>query len=304
MLDSVPLALSEFTMHSTILTRSFLVLALFSGFCQSGNASVVYQSSSFVSATSHGSTLTDSNGPAPVSNAEAFNGLAGANASASAYGNASNFGVAASGGAYNSSRTFSALATSSNTWTLTNDTGVASTFTSSWLVNQGNLMTRLGVGTDWSKAVFGFTLWDSGSILASSRIQLDSKGNIVASGMPFLNQTYTHYSEEEHWVSWDAFTFSINLGVLQPGESKTLTYDLFASADADYSHTPDNYCPTSDMDCRAPRSGAWGSDPGSFTGSPVATFGTSDASQIPEPSSLLLLGLCLPLLAQRRLFKS
>lgn len=287
-------------MYSPTISRSILLLSLLSGICQSGHASVVFQSSAYAEATSQGATLTASDGPNVASYAEATSGSGGAYADASSHGNINDYGVVAMGGAYNGLRTFSSLATVQNTWTLTNDSGIASSFNASWLVEAGSLMTRLGVGSDWSKAVFGFSLRDGASILASSVIQLDSNGNVTATGMPLLNQTYTYFLEEEHWLSWDAFTFSISLGVLQPGDSKTLIYDMFAMADGDYTNTPDNYCPTVDIDCRAPRAGAWGSDPGIFTGVPVATFETPVASQIPEPSSLLLLGLALPLLPRRK----
>ncbi len=239
-----------------------------------------------------------------ASYAEAYAG--NSSAGATAYGNAGNYGVSAVGSVNDGilGKTFAASATSTSTWTLTNDTGVANAFTSSWVVNQVDLYTRLGAGSDWGSVMFGFTLADSGTVLASAMISLDGAGNIVTSGMSPSRQTYIHYPvEETHWVTWDAFTFNINLGILLPGDSKTLTYTMIASAAGDYSNTPSGYCPTTGSDCRAPRVGVGGSDPGVFSGLPVATFSTPGASQVPEPSSLLLLGLALPLLTQRRLIK-
>jgi hypothetical protein len=293
-------------MRASALPRTLLLLTLISGISHSASASVVYQSTSFATATTNGTTFSDNQGPTSVSASYADAHTGASYAGANAYGNAGNYGVSAAGGANDGilGKTFSAFATSTSTWTLTNDTGVASAFTSSWLVNQVDLYTRLGVGSDWGRAMFGFTLSDSGTVLASAMISLDGTGNIVTSGMSPSRQTYIHYPiEETHWVIWDAFTFNINLGILLPGDSKTLIYTMFASADGDYSNTPSGYCPTTDSDCPAPRVGASGSDPGVFSGLPVATFSTPSISQVPEPSSLLLLGLALPMLAQRKLIK-
>lgn len=284
--------------------RALLLLTLISGISHSASASIVYQSTSFTTSSAGGNTFSDSQGPASSSAAYADAYSIGSHAGGSAYGNASNYGVAAGGGtnSANTTKHFSAFSTSISTWTLTNDTGAATAFTSSWLVNQVDLYSRLGVGSDWGKASFGFTLSDSGTLLASATVSLDGAGNIVTSGMSPTRQTYTHYPvEETHALIWDAFTFNINLGILLPGDSKTLTYSMFASAAGDYSNTPVGYCPTTDSDCPAPRVSSSGSDPGVFNGLPVATFSTPNSSQVPEPSSLLLLGLALPLLVCRQL---
>jgi hypothetical protein len=264
-------------------------------------ATIVFQTAAVASGTLGATSSFDSSPTAASARAEVFLTNPGYVYS-DAKSDLNDYAVATIARAYDQNRQVSGSSKVENTWIITNTSGVASNFTSTFLIQGGGLSARQGVGPDLATATFGFNLFDitgTTNNLASNLTELKSNGNLTQSGFA-LNNVFQTYSWETHDVLWDASSFSINLGTLQSGETRKLRYEIFTSVVADYSNTPDGYCPTLDSDCRAPEVGAWGSDPGTFAGVPIGSFSSGSATDIPEPTSLLLFGASLGLLTSMR----
>lgn len=173
--------------------------------------------------------------------------------------------------------------------TLTNNTGVAQNVSFSFFVYSGEITARNGVDTsgagflaniDWG----GTTAWRAGVDITNGRFfvpsdvptsSVDVTANAADFGFAFSgSSTYT--------AAWDDYSNTLGLGLLNPGESRTLTYTMTA-----YSFSgPSSF---------AGYGGAFGfgGDPLKFETTPVPSgtpvgFAFSPAAPVPEPSTYLM----------------
>lgn len=180
------------------------------------------------------------------------------------------------------------------TRTITNSSAIAQSVSFSFFVFHGEISARAGLdtsgasfaaGIDWG----GQSLWGTRLDLTNGRFYIpDVPTATVTNSVSAADFSYvTSQSSTDSFAylgSWGDYAKTLGLGILNPGESKTLTYTMSTLS---YSGS-NNYAGYGG-------SAGYGSDPLSFDMSPlpggVAIGVSMAAAPVPEPSTCAMLGL-------------
>lgn len=225
---------------------------------------------------------------------------------------ASSFGnsVGPYGAGGNGSGVFDATGKFLRSWDITNDSGAAQNYSFNFFIYYGSLSAsdNGAGGTGYAEYMVNI-LRDNSTSLFSSTAKIDSNGTLTTSGT-----TLTGASQSGSIYSWGGTYFTIDLGVLNAGESTSVQYDLIGHAFGNYDFTTTN-CGygygdgygefrtnfvSGDEQCSNTGSSyAFLGDPDSLNVTPIAGIGVT-SNAVPEPATLGLLGLGLLGLGLRR----
>lgn len=225
--------------------------------------------------------------------------------------------AAGSGG----SGVFDATALFTRTWNITNTTDTAQRYSFSFLVERGELEAHNGGESGDGRASYLLSIAMGGSSLFSSGATLNSHGELVETGTRLSGAGATAGFGA---YSWGDTLLSLDLGVLNPGETQLLSYDLVGHSFGNYGFTERCYegggggggggygeFPVLFSDADVPGGGGlavgeycyWSTgvswarigDPSNLSGTPLVpptiTAQAVVVNEVPEPGSLALLGL-------------
>ena len=192
-------------------------------------------------------------------------------------------------------------------WDVTNDSGVAQNYSFDFFIYYGSLTAsdNGAGGSGFAEYMVNITQ-DGSTSLFSSAAKIASDGTLTTSGTALDGA-----SQSGSTYSWGGTHFNVNLGVLAPGASTSVVYDLIG-------HAFGNYDFVTGVDCGYGGYGDVGplftdGTIGNCTGSSYASLGDPDslnntpipgigitASPVPEPGTLALLGVGFAALRFRR----
>ncbi len=220
-------------------------------------------------------------------------------ASASSFGNS----VGPYGAGGNGIGVFDSTGQFQRTWDITNDSGVAQNFSFNFFIYYGSLSAydNGAGGTGYAEYMVNI-LRDSSTSLFSSTAKIESSGALTTTGTVLTGASHSGSS-----YSWGGTYFTIDLGILNAGESTSVQYDLIGHAFGNYDFTTGTDCGNGngngygdvefsllaigDGQCSKTGSAqAFLGDPDSLNITPVAGIGVTSHA-VPEPATLGLLGM-------------
>lgn len=183
------------------------------------------------------------------------------------------------------------------TQSLFNELDVAQDISFSFHVFAGEIGARSGRGIsgasfaasiDWG----GDSVWHTRLDIENGRFSVPSERKATIDNSPSAPDFVYSISGDSTYIgSWDAYSKTLGLGILNPGESKTLSYTMSTVA----------YAGPGNMAGYGGGSIGFGGDPLSFSRSPlpagITTGMSSVAAPVPEPSTYAMLGVGLATLA-------
>ena len=193
-------------------------------------------------------------------------------------------------------------------WDITNNSGVAQNYSFNFFIYYGSLSANDNGagGTGYSEYMVNI-LRDGSTSLFSSAAKIASDGTLTTSGT-----TLDGASQSGTYFSWGGTYFTIDLGILNPGDFTSVQYDLVGHAFGGYgfSGTCNGYgdgygdegfrvaVVIENGNCTG-SSNAFLGDPDSLNTTPIPGIGIT-AQSVPEPATLALLGIGLAAFGLRR----
>ncbi len=234
--------------------------------------------------------------------------------------NASSFGNAVGpyGAGGNGSGVFDTTGRFMRQWDITNDSGVAQNYSFNFFIYYGNLSASdNGAGGSGYAEYEAKILRDGVTTLFSSAAKITSGGTLTTSGTTLTGATHSGSN-----YSWGGTYFTVDLGVLNPGDFTFVQYDLVGHAFGDYGFTTsdcgygDGYgdairggdgpigplvtnTPGADQCTVTGNSYSFLGDPDTLNTTPIAGIGVTSQA-VPEPAMLGLMGLGLAAFGLRR----
>lgn len=206
---------------------------------------------------------------------------------------------------------YDAQALFTRTWNITNDTATAQQYSFSFYVYGGYIYANNpgASGSGWSSYLLDIAL--NGADLFTSGARINSDGSYTETGTRLTNVS-SYVSTSSASYSWSGTTLTLDLGVLDPGESQLLSYDMVSHSFGDYGtvevcgygNVPQlmmaavavddgyggngEYCYTT-----TGNSSSFAGDPSELSATPIfsPTITARAINDVPEPGSLALLGL-------------
>ncbi|TPW14479.1 MAG: Uncharacterized protein FD130_1363 [Halothiobacillaceae bacterium] len=201
-------------------------------------------------------------------------------------------------------------------WDITNDSGVAQNYSFNFFIYYGGMSAsdNGAGGTGYAEYMVDI-LRDGSTSLFSSAAKIESDGTLTRSGTILNGASHLGSS-----YSWNGTNFTIDLGILNPGDSTSVRYDLIGHAFGDYGFVPDDcngygygygdgdvhilgvedeeFCTVTGT------SNAFLGDPDSLNSTPIPGIGII-ARAVPEPAMFGLMGMGLVgLLGLRRRYQN
>lgn len=229
-------------------------------------------------------------------------------ASASSFG----YNVGPYGAGGNGSGVFDATGQFVRQWDITNDSGIAQSYSFNFFIYYGSLSAYdNGAGGNGYAEYMVNILRDGSTSLFSSAAKIGSDGTLTTSGT-----TLTGASQSGSTYSWGGTYFTIDLGILNPGQSTSVQYDLVGHAFGNYGFSDtcggngygDGYgdeagiirpAAIGDAFSCTGSSYAFLGDPDSLNTTPIAGIGITSHG-VPEPATIALLGMGLAAFGLRR----
>ncbi len=191
-------------------------------------------------------------------------------------------------------------------YTITNNTTVAQNYFYDFTISFGSISANAYndpiAADDFVSAsnMISIKLNDVELFGSSAGIYTDINGsNLTTSGTVLGN-----YTPGNNYYGWAKTTDTLNLGVIDPGETFTLVYDIFTYASSNIAYSTGTSCgyeedgygdgdgfinDSSDISCSNNYAYSQFGDPSLFSTTPINTI-TSSPAAVPEPGSLLLIG--------------
>lgn len=185
------------------------------------------------------------------------------------------------------------------TWDITNDSGVAQDYSFTFFIYYGGMSARDNGATGTGYAEYAVNIMqDSATSLFSSTAKITSDGTLTRTGTILDGATHAGSS-----YYWGGTYFTVNLGILNAGQSTRVAYDLVSHAFGDYGFFDcggDGYgdgdeIPRVTLDggsgqCTGSSGSSLG-DPDNLNANPISGIGVVARNAVPEPGTLGLLGL-------------
>lgn len=227
--------------------------------------------------------------------------------SASSFGNA----VGPYGAGGNGSGVFHATGQFVRQWDITNDSGIAQNYSFNFFIYYGSMSANdNGAGGNGYAEYMVNILRDGSTSLFSSAAKIESNGTLTTSGTALTGAMQSGSS-----YGWGGTYFTVDLGVLNPGDSTFVQYDLIGHAFGDYGFITSGCGDYNDGYGDLPQdlpigalyticqttgySYAFLGDPDTLNTTPIAGIGVT-AQAVPEPAMLGLMGLGLAAFGLRR----
>ncbi len=234
---------------------------------------------------------------------------------------ASSFGYAVGpyGAGGNGSGVFHATGQFVRQWDITNDSGFAQNYSFNFFIYYGSMSANdNGAGGNGYAEYMVNILRDGSTSLFSSAAKIESNGTLTTSGTALTGAMQSGSS-----YGWGGTYFTVDLGVLNPGDSTFVQYDLIGHAFGDYGFTTydcggDNggygdagdgdlirsmttvVTPGTGQQCKLTgNSYAFLGDPDTLNTTPIAGIGVTSQA-VPEPAILGLMGIGLAAFGLRR----
>lgn len=229
--------------------------------------------------------------------------------SATSFGNS----VGPYGAGGNGSGVFDSLGKFQRQWDITNDSGVAQSYSFNFFIYYGGLSANDNSASGTGHAEYLVDIFQDGATsLFSSSAKIMSDGTLITSGTTLNGAIHsgTNYN-------WGGTNFTVDLGILNPGDVTSVRYDLIGHAFGDYGSVSG--------DCGYGGNDGYGDFPGelpgelcTITGSSYAFLGDPNALNstpipgigiashaVPEPAMFGLFGIGLAgLLGLRRRYRN
>lgn len=184
------------------------------------------------------------------------------------------------------------------TWAVTNDSGVAQDYSFTFFIYNGHMAANNNGATGTGYAEYAVNIMQDGTTsLFSSTAKIASDGTLTRTGTVLDGASHSGSS-----YSWGGTYFTVNLGILNPGQSTSVAYDLVSHAFGDYGFRDcgDGYGYGDDRIvgfatvvpslCTGYSYSSLG-DPNVLNTTPIPGIGIFASNAVPEPGTLGLLGL-------------
>lgn len=241
----------------------------------------------------------------------------------SSYSGASSFGRAVGpyGAGGNGSGVFDATGRFVRQWDITNNSGIAQNYSFNFFIYYGGMSASdNGAGGNGYAEYEAKILRDGVTTLFSSAAKITSGGTLTTSGTTLTGATQSGTS-----YNWGGTYFTVDLGVLNPGDFTFVQYDLVGHAFGDYGFTTYNCggdnggygygdagdgdlirlmttvdTPGTGQQCTSSGySNAFLGDPDTLNITPISGIGVTSQA-VPEPAILGLMGIGLAAFGLRR----
>jgi len=191
-------------------------------------------------------------------------------------------------------------------WTITNNDAVAASYAFNFFIYYGSMTVNDGgYGGTGSAEYQAMITRDGGTALWSSTAKLQNDGTLTQTGT-LLSGASLSGGGGSWYYSWGGTNIMIDLGILNPGQSTTVAYDLVGHAIGNYGSgncggqngygygyggVVSTFAVVSEG-CTG-QSRAFLGDPDQLSSTPLPNNGNFNllATNVPEPASLSLLGL-------------
>lgn len=177
------------------------------------------------------------------------------------------------------------------TWDITNDSGVAQNYSFTFYIYDGRMsardLTLGGAGSGYAEYAIDIVR-DGVTSLFSSTAKIAHDGTLTTTGT-VLNGA----SNGSVGYSWGGTYVTVNLGILNAGQSTSVAYDLVSHAVGNYglgTCVDGDHPITYGGQCTGFSSVIVG-DPNQLNATPIPGIGIIAANAVPEPGTLGLLGL-------------
>lgn len=185
-------------------------------------------------------------------------------------------------------------------WDITNNSGIAQNYSFNFFIYYGSISADdNGAGGNGYAEYEAKILRDGVTTLFSSTAKITSDGTLTTSGTTLNGATQSGSN-----YNWGGTYFTVDLGVLNPGEFTFVQYDLVGHAFGNYIFNNTFVCgggdgggPTIGDQCGY--SYAFLGDPNTLNTTPIAGIGVTSQA-VPEPAMLGLMGLGLAAFGLRR----
>lgn len=184
------------------------------------------------------------------------------------------------------------------TWDITNVSGVAQNYSFSFLINAGTIVALDNGAGGTGYAEYAVDIRQNGATsLFSSTAKIASDGTLTTTGT--ILDGARQFGSFYHW---DSTYVTVNLGILNVGQSTSLAYDLvshvfgnygFLACDSGYRDNDriDGFVFSGGFGLCTGISSAILSDPNDLNATPFQGIGIVATNAVPEPGTLGLLGL-------------